>query len=443
MRWMLMVLAAGPLMADPKKDFARGVLEEAREGDGSQWFEKAREEDPDAWPLVERVALARAGAGDVEGASTLFREFATEHPERLGPQLAYADFLRNSSPGDDFAAKLAGEALERTLEHHPGELSVIRRLFRSYEQRGMRQKSIELFDQVVKRAGAGPALAAAEMARTLFPGDDEKARTLVDEVFLKAMERSPADPVLAKAASEHFRKTSRLPQAVEMLEKHVAADPTSLELRVRLGVLLFAAERGDEGVEVLKQVLEIDPRQGLAHQSLAKYYRRSEMPEKARPHAIEALKIRGGDAGEFVQLAGELLDDQLPRDARLLLEKGLFDHPENAEIAVKLAIATRRDESTRGSAAWRFREAESLSGTDGPATEPAFQLEFAECLLESGQTEPAADRLRTAIRGYGAEQGVEVARAYRRLADVFRQQGRSEAEIRPLQKRADELDPPE
>jgi Tfp pilus assembly protein PilF len=247
--------------------------------------------------------------------------------------------------------------------------------------------------------------------------------------------------VLARAASEHFRTSSRLDKAVEMLQRHVGADPTSLDLRVRLGVLLLAAKRDDEGVRVLQEVLEIDPRQALAHQTLAKYHRREDQPDKARPHAIEVLKIRGGDADEFVELADELLADERPREARLLLEKGLFDHPEDADIAVKLAIATRRDPGTRDAAAWRFREAEALSGTEGPAAQPTFQLEFAEYLLESGNTPAAEKRLRTAITAYGPDEAKETARALRRLAAIWRNEGRNEAAARALIQRAEGLDP--
>ncbi|MGB1131210.1 MAG: tetratricopeptide repeat protein, partial [Haloferula sp.] len=205
MRLLLVLPLCLPLQADPLAEFARGVLEEARGQSGEAWFDRAFEQDPEAWPLVQRKAQTLFAEGDIAGASTLYREFAARHPERLEVQVSYADFLRESSPGDDFAAKLAGEVLEKALENHGDSLPVIRRLFRSYEQRGMRDRSLELFEKVAGEEGAGPALAAAEMARTLFPGDDVEAWTRVDQVFLQAMERSPGDPVLARAASEHFR----------------------------------------------------------------------------------------------------------------------------------------------------------------------------------------------------------------------------------------------
>ena len=431
-----------PLMAEPKADFARGVLEEARGNEGTEWFEKALEADPDAVPLVGRVGEKRLEAGDVEGAAEVFREFAEKHPEEVGPQVAYSDFLRKAAPGDDFAAKLASEALERALEKSPNDVRIIRRLFRIYEQRGMREKSVALFDQVKEGevSGGRAALVAADMARTLFPGDDQETRAKLDGIFEEAMERTPMDRVLARAASEHFRKTGRLNEAVKMLEKHAEAAPSSLELRVRLGVLMLAAERMDDGETVLKDVVRIDARQALAHQALAKLYRKQEKPDEARPHAAEVLKIRGGDADEFVVLAEEFLEVEMVREARLLLEKGLYDHPEEAGIAVRLAIATRRDPETREGAARLFREAESLSGTDGPATEPEFLREFAECLLEDGKTAPAEDRLRAAIDAYPKDAKLEIASGMRRMAEIWLSEGRNEAAAKALQNRAESLE---
>jgi len=441
MRALLCLSLCLPLQADPLAEFARGVLEESRGNDGSEWFDRAFEQDPEAWPLVQRKAARLFEEGDVAGASTLYREFSERHPERLEVQVSYADFLRNSSPGDDFAAKLAGEVLEGALERHGDSLPVIRRLFRSYEQRGMRENSIDLFEKVAAGEGSGSALAAAEMARTLFAGDDVEARAKIDQVYQQALERAPGDAVLARAASEHFRRSGRLKDAVAVLEKHTTAAPASLELRIRLGILLFAAKREDEGEACLKAVLEIDPRQALAHQTLAKFYRRQDDVERARPHAVQVLKIRGGDADEFLELADELMALERPRDARLLLEKGIFDHPEDPDIAVKLAVATQKDERTRDQAAWRFREAESLSGVDGPATEPSFQLAFSEHLLASGETEAAEARLRAAIKAYPPEAKVETAAALRRLAGIWLEEGRNESAARSLLNRADGLDP--
>ncbi len=431
--------------ASPRLDFAYGILAEAR-GDreaAAAAIEKARAADPAAFPLVTRVAEEQQRAGNIEGASTLYREFAKAHPERLDAQIRYADFLRNSTPDDDFAAKMARDTLEAALEREPGDLALRSRLFRIYEGLEQRDRSMAVFESFAKAdAGIRETLMAVDMARTLFPKDDAASRARMDEFLKDACARLPENPVLARTASEHFRTTGRLPEAVEILAAHAAAAPASLDLRTRLGILQLAAEREEEGEKTLLQVIAIDPRQGLAHQSLAKLYRKQGRTAEARPHAAEALKIRGGDPSEFLALAEEFLADDKPREARLLLEKAVFFNQSDAELAAKLAVASRRDPETRARATLLFREAETLSGEGGPAADPVFLQEFAETLLENGQTAAAEARLRAAIRAFPAERRKETAAALRRLAGIWRQEKRNEEAAASLLQRADSLDPP-
>jgi tetratricopeptide (TPR) repeat protein len=447
MRSTALLFFAGTLAcaASPRLEFARGVLAEQR-GDAAaaaEAFERARETDPAAFPLMLRVAGRLQEEGDLAGASTLHREFAAAHPERLEAQLSYVDFLRDSSPDDDFAGKMALEVLEKSGERFPGELEVQRRLFRVYESLEQRAKSLGVFEAVAAGPpGHSQTLAAVEMARTLFPKDDPEARARVDDLFRNACRSDPANPVLARAASEHFRTTARLPEAIDILAAHTAADPSSLALRIRTGILMLAAERTEEGERALLDVLAIDPRQSLAHQSLAKLYRKLDRADEARPHAAEVLKIRGGDPSEFVVLADEFLTAGLPREARLLLEKAVFFHPSDPELMVKLAVAARRDPESREKASRLFREAEAMSGTDGPAKDPEFLREFAESLLEGGQTAAAEERLRLAIRAYPAEKKKETAAALRRLAGIWTAGKRNTEAADALIQRADALDPP-
>ena len=101
------------------------------------------------------------------------------------------------------------------------------------------------------------------------------------------------------------RLPARLPTIFARRSARSKPSPSSLELRTRLGILLLAAKQEAEGEALLKEVLAIDPRQALAHQTLAKFYRLRDKPEPARFHAGELLKIRGGSADEFAKLADE------------------------------------------------------------------------------------------------------------------------------------------
>ncbi|MBB5352499.1 tetratricopeptide (TPR) repeat protein [Haloferula luteola] len=433
MRLLVLLAMTAPVFGNPKMEFARGVLESARGGDGTRRFEKALEEDPEAWPLVQKVATLAERSGRSEEALSRYAVFARAHPERLEAQVAYADLLGKEDGGK------AAEVLEAAARQFPRSIGVRRRLFRNYESRGLREKSLELFAEATQIHDPNGVKFALELARNLFARDDQEVQLRLDRLLEQAMQVYASSPELAMTASEHYRTTGRLDQAVEVLARHAEAAPTSLDLRVRWGVLLLAANRDDEGREVLEAVLKIDPRRWLAHQTLAKWYRKQEQPDRARYHAAERLKIHGGDPGDFEALAQEWLDAEQPRPARILLEKGVFDFPEDADLAALLAVATLRDPEVRPRASARFREAERLSGPDGPASRPEFQMAFADDLMAAGEWEAAEQRLRQAIQSFPPEANRETAAALRLLAKLWESQGRNEAAATSLRQRADRL----
>ncbi len=435
----IFLLFAASLAAagNPQTDFALGVLAESR-GDAAEAnlrFENARAADPLALHEWQRAVRARLAEGNRPAVVKLYRDLATARPDDLEIQLACADFLEQQGGGDALALKLADEALEAALTKNPGHPEIIRRLFRRAQSAG--DKST-LLDQLAPDDPAS-VLLYASLSRGLFDAKDAAARENVDRRFLDAVESHPENPGLARAASEHFRDTDRADQAIDILKRHVEAAPSSLDLRARLGILYFAAKCDAEGEATLKQVLAIYPRQALAHQSLARFYRLRDQPGPARLHAGELLKIRGGSPADFIKLADEWLAADDPRQARILLEKAIFDHPQNFGLANQLAIATRRDPATRDLAARLFREAEALRPAD-KKPEPAFLIESAEVLIAQGQSKAAEERLRSAIKSFPPEAKKETAAALRRLALLWETESRNADAAHALRQRADALD---
>ena len=289
-----------------RREFAQAVLASVR-GDEEQQAkheEAARIAHPTAVLLASRGAKRLLELGDIKGASAMYRELAAARPDSLRTQLLYADFLRSTGKGDDFALGLAMKTLENAQPHFPGDAQVIERLFRLYEQKNQREKSLALYRNYLAQADADP-LVAENFARVLFDANDAKSNAEIDKLFVDRMSETPENPVLARAASEHFRIAKQLDQAIAMLQRHCDAAPTSLDLRVRLGILQLANEKKAEGEKTLLDVLQIAPSLFLAHQSLAKLYDKQGKPEEARVHRAEVLKIRGGDAEEFRQLVGK------------------------------------------------------------------------------------------------------------------------------------------
>jgi predicted Zn-dependent protease len=425
---------------NPRLDFALGMLAESR-GDAAEAalrFENARIADPLALPLVSRAVARELAAGNRSASVKLYQDLAAARPDELEIQLGYADFLDEQGRGDALAFKLSREALEAALRKHPAHPQLIRRLFHHAQRAGDELRQIALLDQL-PADDPESVLLYVSLSRSVFDAGDPTAREKVDQRFLLAMDLHPESRSLARAASEHFRETERADQAIEILKRHVAADPSSLELRTRLGILWLAAKRDAEGESALQAVLAIHPRQVMAHQTLAKFYRLRDQPDPARFHAGELLKIRGGSPTEFITLADEWLAAGAAKQARILLEKAVFDSPDHPELARKLAIATRRDPATRDSAARLFRAAEATE-QGLAATETSFLIESAEVMLDAGQSKAAEERLRTAIKSYPPEAKKETAAALRRLALLWETEKRNLDAARALRQRADALD---
>ncbi len=440
---VLVLTLAGTLMAaaSPRLEYATGVLEELRGvSTARDHFEKARLADPQARPLVQRAIKERLEVNDRSGAVKLFRDLATARPDDLGIQLDYADFLRDQGGGDALALKLSADTLDAALKRYPGHPQIVRRLFQQAKARGDKDSAAKLLASLASDDPES-VLLFASLSKSLYEATDTEASRERDRRFLLAINASSEDPVLARAASDHLHDANRADEAIRILENHVIASPSSLDLRVRLGVLYFEAMRNLEGEAALKEVLAIFPKHALAHQALAKFYRLNHQPTPAREHAGELLKIRGGSVAEYLKLANECLDANEAKSARLLLEKAVFQYPDRPELAIRLAIATQRDPETRGKAARLFREAESLlAATPNFPSDPDFLMESAEALILQGQSKAAEERLRSAIRAFRPEAKKPTAAALRRLAGLWESENRNAEAARSLRQRADALD---
>jgi predicted Zn-dependent protease len=419
-----------------RREFARAVLAGLRgdEVSKARHEEAAREAHPQAILLADRAAQRAMAVGDIKTASTLYRTLALDRRDSLQAQFLYIDFLRSQGKEDDFALKLAVEALENLAQTHPGQREVLERLLRSYEQQGQRAKSEALYQQYIKQPHADPAV--AEMfSRILRDQDDAESRDHLDRMYRQRMEDSPEDPVLARAASEHFRKTKRIPEAIELLQQHVKVAPSSLDMRVRLGVLLLADQQEAEGEAALRAALVIDPNLYIAHQSLAKLYTQQKKPDLVRSHRAEMLKLRGGDADDFRQVAEEYLKVPDPKSARILLEKACFDHPENVDLLYLRAMATHLDVDEKHRAPVLFDEAEKQAKE--PTKNPIYLRHAAEAYWNAKQSEKAENLLRTAIKSYPPSAKKESAIAMRLLAEWWQQQNKNGDAAKALLQRAD------
>lgn len=430
-------------------EFAKGYFAE-RDGDTDTarlLYESTLQADPDSFYLAQKTSSTQLSLRDLPAASGTLRAYTKSHPDHLDSHLYYADFLNQWADQDAGARKAAIDTLEAANQRFPHTSEVFSRLINHYENNEETGKSHALFEAQFDAPEAGPFhwMSLAPIARTLLPGDSPELTKRLDLIAVKTAETGIELPAAVQSVSDYYRSTNRLDQAIAVLQKHVAAVPDSLTLRTRLGLLLLYADRDAEAEQSLLETLIIDPEQVLAHKALAKFYADRGDAEKSLYHRTEVLKIAGGDPSEFLELANQYLDNAQPHQARLLLEKARFDHPEDPGLAARLAIATLRDGDTT-TAALLFRQAESLAkDSDDPAAKEFlgadFQLEFAASLREAGDDQAAEARLQAAAKNTPADQPQQQARALRELARLWLDQNKNHTPAASLLKRARALDP--
>jgi Tfp pilus assembly protein PilF len=436
-----MILASSSLLnAGSLLNFSYGVLEEhhGNKEKAAEFFRSAYADDPLAMPLVRRMVGIHMEAREKLEALKVYEKVIAEKQEQIDVRIEYGDFLETIGKGDGLADRKREAAYLKVLEKMPGQVLPIERLIRLAREKSDDDKARQLLETLDLKSPEAIRYYVAT-TKSLYDSKDEEAQKRIVDVFVRAMDEFPQWGEIARAASDHFREAGDLPSAIAMLGKHTTAVPSSLDLRIRLGILHFAAGEDEKGLKVLKDVLAIHPHKVLAHESLAKWYRKNNKADEARHHSVELLKIRGGTPEEFEQLAIELLDAVKSRDARLLLEKAVFDHPSNVKLLTQLAIASVRDPESKPGALRLFREAENIIA-DPATTDPHFLLEFSKELVEQGQNKAAEERLRKAIRIFPKEANKETAQALRALAGIWEKEGRNAEAAKALISRAEALE---
>jgi len=344
-------------------DFAKGVLAE-RKGDNEkavEFYRGVRKEDSDSFFLARKESGTQSSLGDMEGAVQTMREFAERYRENLAAQFSYVDFLKQVSGRDENARKLAVETMEEAWENHGLNEGVFNELLSGYEAEEAREKSLGLFDDFKAKEGdeASYWLTRLRAASVLMDGSSEAFQEEKGRCYDGLRQMGLEDDFIARKVSEYYRQQGDLEEAIAVLSEHVEKVPSSTSLMTRMGILQMAKGDVEAGKRTFIDVIAINPREALAHASLAKHYEKEGQKSLALELRSESLKISGGTPMEFLNLANQYLEYGDAHPARLLLEKARFDHPEEVEILAKLSVATVRDGMVR-EAGRLFRQVESL-----------------------------------------------------------------------------------
>lgn len=449
-----------PLWADNTVNlslYAKGVFAENQKDwqEARDRYEETLANDSNSYPLVKKVVAFQSyrpkndpNFQDIPAAASTLRTFATNNRQHLPSQLYYSSFLRQHARHDQIASQASRETLELANKNFPHSHNVFGPLINLYEDLEHRDHSLRILNEQLNAANNDPHhwLALIPIIKTLYPADDPQYSAHLNQAMSKVAEHGLHRADIARRVSEFHRENRRMEQAINVLQKHLQLSPSSHSLRTRLGLLHLSNKDEAQGEKDLLDVIVIDPDQSLAHSSLAKLYLKHDKPLLALHHRAEVLRINGGAPSEGIALANQYLDLQKPHEARLLLEKFRFHHPDSPGIHARLAIATLRDGMTP-EAARLFRQAEALASEssdeeDQKYLDADFQIDFAKTLIEAGDLPSAETRLRQAAQGLNLDtEPQKYARAVTALAKLWNDQKKNEAPAKALLQRALLLDP--
>jgi len=434
--------------------FAKGLLteREAEFEEASELYQEAMQQDPSSFYLTRKKSGALSSSGHMDAAVKTMGDFAQAHRENLAAQFSYVNFLERVASSREQSRKQALEVLEEAKISHGLSEKVFHGLLSRYEAGEERGKSLALYEEFVSAANGGKEasywLSRLQAAGILMDGNGEPFQKEKECCYTGLRAVGLEDVFVARKVSEHYRQQGRVDEAMGVLAEHIELVPSSTSLMTRMGILQLASGQEEEGEVTLMTAMNINPRETLAYESLAKHYEKQGQKSKALELRGKALEISGGSPGDFLNLANQYLDHGEAHPARLLLEKARFDHPDDLEILAKLAAATAQD-GLPDEAVKLCRQAE-LIVEEAPEHERAelaayldadFQIEFSHLLIATGQSASAEERLRKAIRGIGSNQPKKSAKALCALAKIWIAAGKNQAAALSLLKRARSQDP--
>jgi tetratricopeptide (TPR) repeat protein len=160
---------------------------------------------------------------------------------------------------------------------------------------------------------------------------------------------------------------------------------------------------------------------------------------QALRHRMELLRIDGGTADEYLNLAGRLEEARMEEERRLTLERGVFMHPQSPRLAIALAEALHRA-GRIAEATTLFDKAVLLAAKHEPeAIDDSFYLSRAECARDANERETAAVHFRKAIDKTPKARPERAVRAYCGLAMLWLESGVRLEEARELLRLASSL----
>ena len=279
----------------------------------------------------------------------------------------------------------AATEFERVITLDPGNAQSYRGLAQLELMRGRPTVALELSRIGSEKRGAFGSLAATEAAALVALGRPREAESLLEA----RLAENPDDPELLTSRATLYLAAGALGKGEELLRKAITADALHYRSRLTLAAVLEQADRNQEAVTLLEDLLRIDPGHAEALARIGSIHRQN--PATARPYLEEAVRLQPERADYLLQLGVCHLELDDYRRAEAALRRGLEVKPGDRDLLNNLSIVLTLEE--------RYEEAESTLA-EILAADPGFaeaHNNLALCLLYQNRYDEAELQVRKAL----------------------------------------------
>jgi len=226
----------------------------------------------------------------------------------------------------------ARETLERLLSLDPDNASAYRQLAQLELFERNPERALELSRLGADTRGAFQGLAVTEASALVALGRVEEASSLLD----RRLEEHPDDAELLASRAGLYVIKGNVQRAEELLRHAVAVDALHSRSRMALAELLDGRGRTDEAVQLLEDLLRIDPGQAEALARIGTM--RLVHPETARPYLEEAVRLQPFRHDYLMKLGVCFLRLGDHRRAEATLRRALELVPGDPEVLSNLGV---------------------------------------------------------------------------------------------------------
>lgn len=331
-----------------------------------EWMKKTVALHPDFESATVELGLLYQMEDNHTQAIELYRNYITRNPEntdirqRLGKLLLKHERYREAAQEFEDILKIDGSLkdarfslglsyllgnidLDRALRlfrdilhQHPQDERAIYFIASTCEAKGL---STEALDEFAKIPPSSNFFVPARIHMGLIM----KQRGSTDEaieIISNAIETKKDDPELYNILASLQEDERQYERAVGTLAKGVKAIPGSIELRYSLGVLYEKMGRFDEGISMMKEIIELDPDNAEALNFIGySYADRGVNLEEAETLLIKAVELKPGNGYITDSLGWLYFRQNKIAKAITLLEKAASLLPDDPTIAEHLGDA--------------------------------------------------------------------------------------------------------